>query len=136
MQSGSSFVNGDAVEDAVAVDVIAVVSSLGVIAALHLALLLAASPCDADSPRTWIEISVFSQCTEPPWGKSETGVRPFFSKHDVRVYGFRKEGRTVCSACSCPSTEKQLIRVREADVARVRQLLADAPNTSRVPAQR
>jgi len=83
----------------------------------------------ADESRVWMEISVFCQCCEPPWGKSETDIRPFFYRNGIPVYGYRKEGRIVCAACSCPSNLRQLIRVRAADMPRVRALLARAPDT-------
>ena len=102
--------------------------------ALLMALLVAASVA-AESPvaRPWVEISVFCQCCEAPWGRSETAIRPFFHRHGIPVYGYRKEARTVCAACSCPSTLKQLVRVRADDVPRVRALLARAPDQRKLP---
>ena len=79
---------------------------------------------EAAAARTWVEVSVFCRCCEPPWGRSETDIRPFFHRHKIPVYGYRKEGRIVCAACSCPSNLKQMIRVRTEDVSRVRALLA------------
>lgn len=78
-------------------------------------------------PRTWVEISVFCQCCEPPWGRSDEAIRPWFERYGIPVYGLRTEARTVCAACSCPSTPRKLIRVRDADAARVRSLLTSAP---------
>ena len=87
----------------------------------------------ATGSRTWIEISVFCQCCEPPWGNSEAAIRPFFHRNGIPVYGYRKEGRTVCAACSCPSTLKQMIRVTPDDVPRVRELLARSAGARQLP---
>ena len=81
--------------------------------------------------RAWVEISVFCQCCEPPWGKNSAGIRPFFERHGIRVLGYRKEGRMVCAACSCPPLVRQMIRVRAEDVPRVRALLAEASTSPR-----
>ncbi len=99
--------------------------------ALAVALLIAllgavASGAEAPRSRAWVEISVFCQCCELPWGKSPSGIRPFFQRHGIPVYGYREEGRMVCAACSCPSDSRQMIRVRAEDVPRVRVLLAQS----------
>ena len=101
-------------------------------AALLLASLSAVPVAADEEPRTWVEVSVFCQCCEAPWGKSESAIRPFFARNGVEVLGYRKEPRIVCAACSCPSPLRQLVRVREADVPRVRELLAKSPNVGRV----
>jgi hypothetical protein len=85
-----------------------------------------------EESRAWVEVSVFCQCCEPPWGKSEWDIRPFFARYGIPVTGYRKEPRIVCAECSCPSPVRQLIRVPEADVPRVRELLARSPNVGRV----
>ena len=99
--------------------------------------LLAPASVGAEPPRSraWVEISVFCQCCDPPWEKSASGIRPFFQRHGIRVLGYRKEGRMVCAACSCPSPLRQMIRVRVEDVPRVRALLAEAA-TSPSPGER
>jgi hypothetical protein len=104
---------------------------------LVLALLLATclvAPVNAEEklPRTWVEISVFCQCCEPPWGRSgtEASIRPWFERHGVQVFGYRTEARTVCAACSCPSTPKQLIRIRDQDAPKVKALLTSAPSAT------
>ena len=104
---------------------------------LALALLLATclvAPAHAEEklPRTWVEISVFCQCCEPPWGRSgtEASIRPWFERHGVQVFGYRTEARTVCAACSCPSTPKQLIRIRDGDAPKVKALLTSAPSAT------
>ena len=91
--------------------------------------LLAPASIGAEPPpsRAWVEISVFCQCCDPPWGKSPAEIRPFFRRYGVRVLGYRKEERMVCAACSCPPPLRQMIRVRAQDVPRVRALLAEAP---------
>jgi hypothetical protein len=101
-------------------------------AALLLAWLSAVPVAADEEPRTWVEVSVFCQCCEPPWGKNETAIRPFFARYGIPVTGYRREPRIVCAACSCPSPLRQLVRVREADVPRVRELLAKSPNVGRV----
>ena len=104
---------------------------------LALALLLATCPvapvnAEQKLPRTWVEISVFCQCCEPPWGRSgtEASIRPWFVRHGVQVFGYRTEARTVCAACSCPSTPKQLIRIRDGDAPKVKALLTSAPSAT------
>ena len=105
--------------------------------ALATAVLLAslvAAPAIAEDhgSRVWVEVSIFCQCCEPPWGKSEWDIRPYFARYGIPVTGYRKEPRVVCAACSCPSPVRQLIRVPEADAPRVRELLAKSPNVGRV----
>ena len=104
---------------------------------LALILLLAfrvVAPANAEEklPRTWVEISVFCQCCEPPWGRSgtEASIRPWFERNGVQVFGYRTEARTVCAACSCPSTPKQLIRIRDEDAPKVRTLLTSTPSAT------
>jgi len=100
--------------------------------ALLLSCVVAPARSEENLPRTWVEISVFCQCCEPPWGRSgtEASIRPWFERHGVKVYGYRTEARMVCAACSCPSTPKQLIRIRDEDAPRVRALLTSAPSAT------
>ena len=101
-------------------------------AALLLASLGAVSVAMEEDSRVWVEVSVFCQCCEPPWGKNETAIRPFFARYGIPVTGYRKEPRIVCAACSCPSPVRQLVRVPAGDVPRLRELLATSPNVGRV----
>ena len=129
-------VRGMAVFQAIAPGTI--LASMRALALVLLTTLLVAASAAADPPesRTWIEISVFCQCCEAPWGKSESAIRPFFHRNRIPVYGYRKEARTVCAACTCPSPLKQMIRIRADDVPRVRTLLERSPNERRLPSVR
>jgi hypothetical protein len=100
-------------------------------AALLTALL--ASAALADKERTWIEISVYCQCCDTPWGPSEAAIRPYFERNGVHVYNYRKEPRTVCAACSCPSPVKQLLQVPLDEVPRVREILERWPGELELP---
>jgi hypothetical protein len=49
------------------------------------------------------------------------------------VYNYRKEPRTVCAACSCPSPVKQLLQVPLDEVPRVREILERWPGELELP---
>ena len=80
---------------------------------------------DTNNAQEWVEISVFCQCCEEPWGNDDN-IKSFFEDKGINVYDVKIESRgMVCEACSCPSYKIKEILVDSINKEKVSGILND-----------